>query len=134
ERVGLAPGAPAWVRELGRADIVLFQVGRAVPTTPWELVLTSSRETKFVLAILVVFSVVSWYLIFFKWWQFRKMRRQADRLMGEIERATRLEDAYHAATRLPSSPYNRLPREGIQLFSELKPGFLKGVVKGDGPA
>src|SRR2546425_6545683 len=28
------------------------QVGRAVPTTPWDLVLTSSRETKFVLAIL----------------------------------------------------------------------------------
>src|SRR5437667_68699 len=55
ERVGLAPGAPAWVRELGRTDIVLFQVGRAVPTTPWELVLTSSREPMFVLAILVVF-------------------------------------------------------------------------------
>src|SRR5213079_3216889 len=73
ERVGVAPGAPAWVRELGRADIVLFQVGRAVPTTPWELVLTSSRQTKFVLAILVVFSIVSWYLIFLKWWQFRRM-------------------------------------------------------------
>src|SRR5437867_4488406 len=102
ERVGLAPGAPAWVRELGRADIVLFQVGRAVPTTPWELVLTSSRETKFVLAILVVFSIVSWYLIFLKWWQFRRMRRQADRFMAEIERATRLDDAYHAAMRLPA--------------------------------
>ena len=50
--------------------MLLLQVGRAVPTTPWELVLTSSRETKFVLAILVVFSVVSWYLIFLKWWQF----------------------------------------------------------------
>src|SRR2546430_10291354 len=40
------------------------QVGRAVPTTPWDLVLTSSRETKFVLAILVLFSLVSWFLIF----------------------------------------------------------------------
>src|SRR5205823_2528534 len=76
----------------GRADSVLFQVGRAVPTTPWELVLTSSRETKFVLAILVVFSIVSWYLIFLKWWQFRRMRRQADRFMAEIGRATRLDD------------------------------------------
>ena len=96
--------------------------------------LTSSRETKFVLAILVVFSVVSWYLIFLKWWQFRKMRRQADRFMGEIERAARLEDAYHAAMRLPPSPYNRLLREGMQFFSELKPGSLKGGgVKSDGP-
>src|SRR5205823_6330430 len=130
ERVGVAPGAPAWVRELGRADIVLFQVGRAVPTTPWELVLTSSRETKFVLAILVVFSIVSWYLIFLKWWQFRRMRRQADRFMAEIERATRLDDAYRAAMRLPASPYNRLLREGINFFSELKPGGLKD----NGPA
>ena len=105
--------------------MLLLQVGRAVPTTPWELVLTSSRETKFVLAILVVFSIASWYLIFLKWWQFRRMRRYADRFMAEIERAPRLDDAYHAAMRLPSSPYNRLLREGIHFFSELKPGGLK---------
>jgi biopolymer transport protein TolQ len=107
---------------------VLLQVGRAVPTSPWELVLASSRETQFVLAILVLFSVVSWYLIVLKWWQFRRMRLQADRFMGEIEKAQRLDDAYHAAMRLPSSPYNRLLREGIHFFSELKPGKLK-----DGP-
>ncbi len=107
---------------------MLLQVGRAVPTSPWELVLASSRETQFVLAILVVFSVVSWYLIVLKWWQFRRMRLQADRFMGEIEKAQRLDDAYHAAMRLPSSPYNRLLREGIHFFSELKPGKLK-----DGP-
>src|SRR5256886_14964712 len=88
ERVGVAPSAPARVRELRRVDsVLLLQVGRAVPTTPWELVLTSSRETKFVLAILVVFSIVSWYLIFLKWWQFRRMRRHADRFMAEIERS-----------------------------------------------
>ena len=108
---------------------MLPQIGRAVPTTPWELVLTSSRETKFVLAILVVFSLVSWYLIALKWWQFRRVRRLADRFMTEIERAPRLEDAYHAAMRLPPSPYNRLLREGINFFSELKPGGLKS----DGP-
>jgi biopolymer transport protein TolQ len=109
---------------------VLLQVGRAIPTTPWELVLTSSRETKFVLAILVGFSLVSWFLIFKKWWDFRRLRLLADRFMHEIERAPRLEEAYHAAMRLPPSPYNRLLREGIQFFSELKPGGLTG----NGPA
>lgn len=104
---------------------MLLQVGRAVPTTPWELVLTSSRETKLVLAILVLFSVISWYLIILKWWQFRHMRRQADRFMKEIEKAPRLEEAYHAAMRLPSSPYNRLLREAVQFFSHLKPGVLR---------
>ncbi len=102
-----------------------FQVGQAIPTSPWELVLTSSRETQAVLVVLVLFSVISWYLIVLKWWQFRHMRRQADRFMHEIEKASRLEDAYHAAMRLPSSPYNRVLREGIQFFSHLKPGSLK---------
>jgi len=85
-----------------------------------------------VLAILVVFSLVSWYLIFLKWWQFRRLRRQADRFMAEIERAARLNDAYHAAMRLPASPYNRLLREGVNFFSELRPGGLRGGAGGGG--
>lgn len=104
---------------------MLLQVGTAVPGTPWELVVTSSRETKFVLAVLAIFSLVSWYLIVLKWWQFRRMRRLAERFLVEVERAPRLDDAYHAAMRLPPSPYNRLMREGIHFFSMLKPGGLK---------
>ncbi len=104
---------------------MLLQVRGAIPTTPWELVLTSSRETQFVLAVLAVFSLVSWYLIVLKWWQFRRMRQLSDRFLAEVEKAPRLEDAYHAAMRLPPSPYNRLLREGVHFFSELKPGSLK---------
>lgn len=72
---------------------VLLQVGRAVPTTPWELVRTSSPETQFVLVVLAAFSVVSWYLIVLKWWQFRRMRQLADRFLFEVEKAAHLEDA-----------------------------------------
>lgn len=104
---------------------MLLQVRGAIPTTPWELVLTSSRETQFVLAVLAIFSLVSWYLIVLKWWQFRRMRQLGDRFLAEVEKAARLEDAYHAAMRLPASPYNRLLREGVHFFSELKPGTLK---------
>ena len=113
---------------------MLLQVGRAVPTTPWELVLTSSRETQFVLLVLAVFSVVSWYFIVLKWWQFRRMRQLGDRFLAEVEKAPRLEDAYHAAMRLPPSPYNRLLREGIHFFSELRPGSLKQSAAGATPA
>ena len=104
---------------------MLLQVRGAIPTTPWELVLTSSRETQFVLAVLAVFSLVSWYLIVLKWWQFRRMRQLGDRFLAEVEKAPRLEEAYHAAMRLPPSPYNRLLREAVHFFSELKPGTLK---------
>ena len=113
---------------------MLFQVGGAIPTTPWELVLMSSRETKVVMLVLAVFSVLSWYVIVLKWWQFRKMRVLGDRFLSEVERAPRLEEAYHAAMRLPSSPYNRLLREGVHFFSELKPGTLKeGSTQAHGP-
>lgn len=105
---------------------MLLQVGGAIPTTPWELVLTSSRETQFVLAVLAVFSLVSWYLIVLKWWQFRRMRQLGDRFLAEVEKAPRLDEAYHAAMRLPPSPYNRLLREAVHFFSELKPGTLRG--------
>ena len=105
----------------------MLQARGAIPTTPWELVLTSSPETQFVLAVLAVFSLASWYLIILKWWQFRRMRQLADRFLIEVEKAPRLEDAYHAAMRLPPSPYNRLLREAVHFFSELKPGSLKGT-------
>jgi biopolymer transport protein TolQ len=132
--VALAPRPPARVQDLTLGEGgVLLQVGRAVPTTAWELVLTSSRETQFVLLVLVAFSVVSWYLIVLKWWQFRQMRQLSDRFVVELEKAPRLEDAYHAAMRLPSSPYNRLLREGIHFFSELKPGSLKPAGGGGAP-
>src|SRR6267154_2398188 len=115
--------------------MAVLQARGAIPTTPWELVLTSSRETQFVLAVLAVFSFVSWYLIVLKWWQFRRMRQLGDRFLAEVEKAPRLEEAYHAAMRLPPSPYNRLLREGIHFFSELKPGSLKpSAAAGTAPA
>jgi biopolymer transport protein TolQ len=104
---------------------MMLQVGRAVPTTPWELITTSSVATKIVLIVLTFFSLLSWFLIVLKWWQFRRVRRRADRFFGAVERTTRLEEAYHAVMKLPPSPYGRLLREGVNFFSELRPGTLR---------
>ncbi len=104
---------------------MMFQVGGALPTSAWELVTTSSIATKTVLLVLVVFSIISWFLIALKWVQFRKVRQQADRFFDTLERTSRLEDAYHAMMKMPPSPYGRLLREGVNFFSELRPGALK---------
>lgn len=101
-----------------------LQVGSAIPTSPWELVTNSGPATKAVLIILALFSVVSWFLIVLKWWHFRTVRKQGARFFTELERTTNLEDAYHAVMKLPSSPYGRLMREGLNFFSELRPGAL----------
>ena len=42
-----------------------------------------------------------------------------------MERATRLQEAYHAVMKQPPSPYNRLFREAITFYSELRPGALR---------
>ena len=104
---------------------MLLQVGGAVPRSSLELLQQSSGETKVVLAITALFSIVSWFIIVLKWWQFRRIRRQADRFFTELERTTRLQEAYTILMKQPPSPYNRLFREGMNFYNELRPGALR---------
>jgi biopolymer transport protein TolQ len=104
---------------------MIQQAGGAIPQSSLELVLSSSPETKIVLLVTAIFSLVSWFIIVLKWWQFRKLNRQADRFFSEMERTNRLKDAYHAVMKLPPSPYNRLFREAVTFYSELRPGALR---------
>jgi biopolymer transport protein TolQ len=104
---------------------MILQVGGALPSNTWELLTTSSVATKVVMIVLAVFSVLSWFIIVLKWLQFRRVRRDGNRFFDVLEKTTRLEDAYHAVMKLPPSPYGRLLREGVNFFSELRPGALK---------
>jgi len=104
---------------------MLLQVGGAIPRSSLELLQQSSGVTQVVLAITALFSIISWFIIGLKWWQFRRIRRQADRFFTELERTTRLQEAYTILMKQPPSPYNRLFREGINFYNELRPGVLR---------
>lgn len=103
---------------------MVLQVGGAVPTTELELIAVSSFATKLVLGVLVLFSAVSWFLIFAKLWQFRRVRRAADRFFGATEHAARLAEAREAVHRLKPSPFTRLLAEAVTFFAEIRPGGL----------
>ncbi|MDP2957412.1 MAG: MotA/TolQ/ExbB proton channel family protein [Longimicrobiales bacterium] len=90
-----------------------------------DLFLLSTPLTLVVLFVLLVFSLGSWWLIFHKWKQFRDVRRLGDEFLSHMERAQRLEDAYKAILALPESPYGRVFRQGVNFFSELRPGALR---------
>jgi biopolymer transport protein TolQ len=105
----------------------MLQVTGAIPTSAWEMLTTSSLATKVVLGVLAFFSLLTWFLIALKLWQFRRVRRQGDRVFAALERTTRLEDAYHAVVKLPTSPYGRILREGVNFFAELRPGALQAT-------
>jgi biopolymer transport protein TolQ len=99
--------------------------GGAVPMSGIELLAMASLETKIVVAICVLFSAASWFVIGLKWWQFRRLNRQADRFFNAMERSTRLQDAYQGVMKLPPSPYQRLFREALHFYDELRPGALR---------
>jgi biopolymer transport protein TolQ len=103
----------------------MLQGASPVPRSTLDLVMIASPETKVVLVILAVFSLVSWFIIVAKWWQFRRLNGQANRFFSEMERSTRLQEAYHAVMKQPPSPYTRLFREAITFYSELRPGALR---------
>jgi biopolymer transport protein TolQ len=104
---------------------ILLQVGRQVPESAWDLIWGGTLPTKIVLLVLAVFSVSSWVIIFWKWRHFRDVRREGDRFLDAMERAQRLEDAYRIILSLPDSPYGRVFRQGVNFFSELRPGALR---------
>ena len=97
----------------------------APPTTAWSMLTGATIPTKIVLAVLAAGSVFSWWLIFAKSRQFRDLREQGDAFLYSMERAERLEDAYKAILSLPDSPYGRVFRQGVNFFSELRPGALR---------
>jgi biopolymer transport protein TolQ len=93
-------------------------------TSPWDLIVHSTTDTKIVLAITLVFSLVSWFLILIKGMQFRRLKSQAGRFMTELARSPKLQEAYRSVVKLPPSPYNRLFREGLSFYTQLQPGVI----------
>ena len=95
------------------------------PTTAFEMIVGGTVATKLILILLAAGSLTSWWLIFRKWYQFRVVRAQGDEFLEYMGRAQRLEDAYKTILSLPESPYGRVFRQGVNFFSELRPGALR---------
>ena len=113
---------------------VLLLILQAPPrASTLQLLREAILPTWIVLSTLLLFSLVSWWLIFWKARQFRDVRKQGDNFLDQVERAHRLEDAYKAILALPDSPYGRVFRRGVNFFSELRPGSLReGAVVAEG--
>ncbi len=106
-------------------SLLLLQVGRQVPETAWDLIWGGTLPTQIILLVLVAFSLASWILIFWKWRQFRDVQKDGDQFLAAMERSQRMEDAYKSILALPDSPYGRVFRQGVNFFSELRPGALR---------
>jgi biopolymer transport protein TolQ len=106
--------------------VILAQVGGAAQQRGViDLIRGATPITIAVLSVLAVFSLISWLIILWKLAQFRRLRRDGARFTNAVERTQRLEDAHRAIVRLPDSAHTRIFRQGINFFSELRPGALR---------
>ncbi len=104
--------------------IALLQIGKG-PAGVTDMILRGNVSTQIILLVTAVFSLVSWIIIIWKVAQLRRVRRQGQRFLAAVERTQRLEDVYKSLVRLPESPYTAVFRQGINFFSELRPGALR---------
>lgn len=104
---------------------MLAQIGAAVPTSPWEMVVHANLLTQIVLVVLVILSLVSWAVMWAKWRQLRAVFAAGRKFMREFERAAALEEVASLARRSPTSPFTRVFSRALNFFAEMKPGALR---------
>ena len=103
----------------------LLQVGEAIPTSPWDMIVQATPMTQGVLVLLVILSLISWAIMLAKWLEFRKVTRAGHTFMREFERSSGLDQASHFARRSPASPFTRVFSRAVNFFAEMKPGALR---------
>jgi biopolymer transport protein TolQ len=102
---------------------VYFQIGKAIPTTPWEMIQNASPVTKAVLAVLAALSLLSWSVMFGKWVEFRRVRKAADAFIRSFDRAQSLDEVATLAKHAKASPFTRVFNRAVQFLSQTKPAL-----------
>ena len=99
---------------------MFFQLAAAVPSSPVELILLASTETKAVLIVLALLSLASWAVMFSKWLAFRRAERAARIFVEEFHRGGRLEAAASLAKRSKASAHTRVLDRALQFLVETR--------------
>ena len=102
--------------------VFFLQVGQAIPSSPMELITSSSGSTKFVLAILVVLSLVSWGIIFAKWYELRRAARITYSFAHEFAGAHTVEAAARMA-RVTGGPPATITERAMRFIHETTPAL-----------
>lgn len=103
------------------SDVTLLLAQSAAETTAPKGVLEIVRESdpllQATLLLLVVFSVVSWGIILYKWRLLRQAVQETSQFLDNFWKADRLDEAYRSVENYPHSPVAQVFRAG---FAELR--------------
>jgi biopolymer transport protein TolQ len=103
--------------------MMLPQIGRAVASTPWEMIIDATLATKIVLGILAVLSLVSWAIMLAKWWEFRRVQSAGETFLTHFEHAHTIDEVQGHARRTKPNPYTHVFDRAIQFLQETKPAL-----------
>ncbi len=99
-----------------------MQVGQAVPSSPMQLVTSSTGATKIILAILVVLSLISWGIIFAKWYELKRAARITFSFADNFAGAHTVERAAQMA-RSTSGPPATIMERAMRFIEETTPAL-----------
>ena len=102
---------------------LFLQVGAAIPQSPMELITASSSATKFVLAVLVILSLLSWTVMVAKWIEFRRAEQNGIAFMQAFERTHTLDEAAEISDRSPPSPQKGVMTRATRFIQETQPAL-----------
>jgi biopolymer transport protein TolQ len=90
------------------ASVLALQVQDAAPTAGsyhvLEIIRSSTPINQGVLAILVLFSIASWAIIFFKSWEFGRVARQTRTFLEVFRKSSKFSEVNAVCPSLPSTP------------------------------
>lgn len=93
----------------------------AAPSVPGllHLILSASTETSAVLVICALASLLSWYIIGAKWWEFRRLARARAAYEDATARSRTVDERSDAASRLADSPYAAIVQSSTAFIADL---------------
>lgn len=86
----------------------------------WDLILKASGVVMAVLVMLVLFSVVSWYIIAYKYFYLRRAARESEKFLEVFWTSKRLDAIYKSAQELKRSPISAVFKAGYVELSKIK--------------
>ena len=97
-----------------------------------DLIFDAKPETTGVLVICAVFSLVSWYIIAAKWWEFRQIGAQRRAFERAVERTRTLDEREHAMASLGASPFAEIVRTAGSCVADMHAAMQRDNVTRSG--
>lgn len=95
-----------------------------------KLIADASPVVKGVLAVLVLMSVISWYIIVYKWLYLRRAQGESTLFLETFWQSKRLDEIYQTSEHLRRSPVSQVFRAGYVELTKLKSGNTGDTMHG----